>query len=54
MAYFENYEFAQGIYRTLQELRSLKTSATILEFDAIAGTCSYAASVALSGRSVIR
>jgi hypothetical protein len=36
MAHFEDYELAQRIYRALQDLRSRKTSATVLELDAIA------------------
>jgi hypothetical protein len=36
MAHFEDFELARRVYRTLQDLRSRNTSATVLELDAIA------------------
>ena len=36
MAHFEDFELARSVYRALQDLRSRKTSATVLELDAIA------------------
>jgi hypothetical protein len=44
MAHFEDYELAQIIHRTLQELRTRKTSATVLELDAIAAQAALPAS----------
>ena len=49
MAHFKDYELAQRIHSALQELRSRKTSATVLELDGIGLACELAA----AGQSVL-
>ena len=52
MAHFEDFELVRSIYRALQDLRSRKTSATVLELDAIPAQA-HSPELAAPGQSLL-
>ena len=53
MAHFEDFELARSVYRALQDLRSRKTSATVLELDAIPAQAAIPPELAAPGQSLL-